>query len=71
MTSAHMTMTTMEATPADVGSRYIRWGLGLFVWTWLGIQGACIFIYLVGVTWAYVGVTRASHVLALWVHAER
>src|SRR5262245_38037368 len=31
MTSTHMTMTVTEATPVDVGTKYIRWGLGLFL----------------------------------------
>src|SRR5262247_121622 len=32
MTSAHMTMTQRtEATPVDIGTKYIRWGLGLFI----------------------------------------
>ena len=40
-------------------------------WTWLGMQGVCILIYLVGVMFAYGGIRRASHVLALRVHAGR
>jgi hypothetical protein len=32
-------------------------------WTWLGIQGVCILVYLVGVMFAYGGVKRATHVL--------
>src|SRR5215475_1745033 len=31
MTSTHMTMTVTAATPVDVGTKYIRWGLGLFL----------------------------------------
>src|SRR5215475_6807421 len=31
MTSTHMTMTVTAATPVDVGAKYIRWGLGLFL----------------------------------------
>jgi hypothetical protein len=33
-------------------------------WTWLGMQGACIALYLLGVIFAYGGIKRASHVLA-------
>jgi hypothetical protein len=32
-------------------------------WTWLGVQGACILIYVIGVACAYSGIERASHVL--------
>jgi hypothetical protein len=32
-------------------------------WTWLGVQGACIMIYLIGVAFAYGGLHRATHVL--------
>jgi hypothetical protein len=40
-------------TPIDAGK-----------WTWLGIQGVCIAIYVIGVMYAYGGIKRASHVLA-------
>jgi hypothetical protein len=40
-------------TPIDAGK-----------WTWLGIQGLCIAIYVIGVMYAYGGIKRASHVLA-------
>jgi hypothetical protein len=33
-------------------------------WTWLGIQGVCIAIYVVGVMYAYGGIKRASHLSA-------
>jgi hypothetical protein len=32
-------------------------------WTWLGVQGACIAIYVAGTACAYGGIKRASHVL--------
>jgi hypothetical protein len=32
-------------------------------WTWLGIQGGCIAIYVAGAMIAYGGIKRASHVL--------
>jgi hypothetical protein len=31
MTSTHSTVTDISATPAEVGAKYIRWGLGLFI----------------------------------------
>ena len=40
-------------------------------WTWLGIQGVCILIYVVGVMCAYGGIKRASYVAASRVHAGR
>ena len=40
-------------------------------WTWLGIQGACILIYVIGVMCAYGGIKRASHVLELRARAAR
>src|SRR5262245_30967397 len=40
-------------TPIDAGK-----------WTWLGIQGACILIYVIGVVCAYGGIRRATHALA-------
>jgi hypothetical protein len=40
-------------TPIDAGK-----------WTWLGIQGLCIAIYVIGVMCAYGGIKHASHVLA-------
>src|SRR5277367_4169478 len=40
-------------------------------WTWLGIQGACIAIYVVGVMCSYGGIKRASHVLESRVNAAR
>jgi len=36
-------------TPIDAGK-----------WTWLGIQGACISVYLVGVLYAHGGIRRAT-----------
>ena len=39
-------------TPTDAGK-----------WTWLGIQGVCILIYVIGVMFAYSGIKRASHVM--------
>jgi hypothetical protein len=47
-------------TPIDAGK-----------WTWLGMQGACIAIYLVGVMFAYAGIKRASHVLVSRAYATR
>ena len=32
-------------------------------WTWLGIQGACILIYLIGVMCACGGIRRGTHAL--------
>src|SRR5262249_12959507 len=40
-------------------------------WTWLGLQGACILIYVIGVICAYGGIKRASHVLQSRVLATR
>src|SRR5262245_22414741 len=31
MTSTHMTMSAAAATPTDIGTKHIRWGLGLFI----------------------------------------
>jgi hypothetical protein len=31
MATAHVSMTGTEATPADVGAKHIRWGIGLFI----------------------------------------
>src|SRR5262249_44436310 len=39
-------------TPIDAGK-----------WTWLGMQGACIAIYIVGVMCSYGGIRRATHAL--------
>jgi hypothetical protein len=33
-------------------------------WTWLGIQGACILIFLIGVVCAYGGIKRGTRALA-------
>jgi hypothetical protein len=40
-------------------------------WTWLGMQGVCILIYVIGVICAYGGIKRASHVLEARAHAPR
>jgi hypothetical protein len=40
-------------------------------WTWLGVQGVCILIYVIGVMCAYGGIKRASHVLEARAHAAR
>ena len=32
-------------------------------WTWLGAQGVCIAVYVVGAMWAYGGIKRASHAM--------
>ena len=40
-------------------------------WTWLGTQGACILIYLIGIMCAYGGVKRATHVLEARVRTGR
>ena len=32
-------------------------------WTWLGMQGVCIAIYVIGAMFAYSGIKRASHVM--------
>src|SRR6516165_8843038 len=40
-------------------------------WTWLGTQGVCILIYVIGVMCAYDGIKRASHVLLSRAHAAR
>jgi len=32
-------------------------------WTWLGVQGACITVYVVGVVLAHGGIARATHSL--------
>ena len=40
-------------------------------WTWLGTQGACILIYVIGVMCAYGGIKRASHVLVSRAYAAR
>ena len=40
-------------------------------WTWLGMQGVCILIYVIGVICAYGGIKRASHVLEARAHAAR
>jgi hypothetical protein len=40
-------------------------------WTWLGMQGVCILIYVMGVICAYSGIKRASHVLEARAHAAR
>ena len=37
-------------------------------WTWLGLQGACITIYVVGVLCAYDGIKRATHGMAPRTH---
>jgi hypothetical protein len=33
-------------------------------WTWLGLQGACIAIFLIGAICAHGGIKRATKVLA-------
>src|SRR5262245_595263 len=40
-------------------------------WTWLGAQGICILIFVVGVMYAYGGIKRASHVLEARALARR
>jgi hypothetical protein len=40
-------------------------------WTWLGIQGACILIYLIGVVCAYGGIKQATHMLEARATATR
>jgi hypothetical protein len=40
-------------------------------WTWLGTQGVCILIYVIGVICAYGGIKRASHVLEARAPAAR
>jgi hypothetical protein len=40
-------------------------------WTWLGTQGVCILIYVIGVICAYGGIKRASHVLETRAYAAR
>lgn len=47
-------------TPIDAGK-----------WTWLGSQGICIAVYVIGVMCAYGGIKRASHVVASRAHAAR
>jgi hypothetical protein len=47
-------------TPIDAGK-----------WTWLGVQGVCILIYVIGVMCAYGGIKRASYVLEARAHATR
>jgi len=39
--------------------------------TWLGLQGICIAIYVVGVIFAYGGIKRATHVLASRAYVTR
>jgi hypothetical protein len=33
-------------------------------WTWLGLQGACIAVFVIGVICAHNGIKRATKVLA-------
>jgi len=40
-------------------------------WTWLGIQGVCIAIYVAGVVCSYGAIKRASHVLESRAAAAR
>jgi len=40
-------------------------------WTWLGTQGACILVYVIGVFCAYGGIKRASHVLESRAYGAR
>jgi hypothetical protein len=40
-------------------------------WTWLGFQGACILIYVIGVMCAYGGIKRTSRVLETRAYAAR
>jgi len=40
-------------------------------WTWLGMQGVCIAIYVAGTMCAYGGIKRATHVLESRVPAMR
>jgi hypothetical protein len=40
-------------------------------WTWLGTQGICILIYVIGIMTAYGGIKRASLVLASRAYAVR
>jgi hypothetical protein len=47
-------------TPIDAGK-----------WTWLGMQGACIALYLIGVVLAYGGIRRATHAMVSRAHATR
>jgi hypothetical protein len=47
-------------TPIDAGK-----------WTWLGMQGVCITIYVIGVICGYTGINRAVHGLARRAYAVR
>ena len=40
-------------------------------WTWLGVQGFCILIYVIGVMSAYGGIKHGSHMLASRAQATR
>ena len=40
-------------------------------WTWLGMQGVCIAIYVAGAICAYSGIKRATHVLEQQAFATR
>jgi hypothetical protein len=41
------------------------------IWLWLGLQGACIAIYAIGVMTSYATIKRASHVLEARAHPAR
>lgn len=41
------------------------------IYLWLGLQGACIAIYLIGVAFAYQGIKRAAHAMAAGASAVR